>query len=140
VIQMTCLCCAVQVQVDRRPDPIVECNCSACSKTGARWGYFEPEEVQVEGETVAYRRADKPEPSAEFHFCGKCGAITHYVLTESAVAKHGNVQMGVNMWLADPADLKGVTLQFPDGRSWSGDGPFGYVRPAIVLGDQCEAD
>lgn len=134
MIELSCLCGAVRAEVARRPDLVIECNCSACSKTGARWGYFEPRELHVAGETIAYRRADKQEPSAEFHFCGQCGATTHFVLTESAIAIHGNVQVGVNMWLADPADLTGVPLQFPDGRAWPGEGPFGFVRPARVIG------
>ncbi len=44
------------------------------------------------------------------------------MLTEQAVAKHGNVVMGVNMRLADESDLAGVELRFPDGRAWAGTG------------------
>ena len=63
-----------------------------------------------------------------------CGSTTHFVLTPEAVAKHGNVVMGVNTRLADDADLAGVELRYPDGRAWPGYGDFNYRRPAEVIG------
>jgi hypothetical protein len=56
------------------------------------------------------------------------------VLTESAAARFGNSLMGVNMRLADDRDLAGIELRFPDGRAWSGDGDFTYVRDPLILG------
>ena len=75
--------------------------------------------------------ADLP-PGARF--CPACGVTTHFGLTESAQAKHGNVLTGVNMRLAEESDLTGIELRFPDGRAWSGEGGFSYVREAVVLG------
>ena len=132
-ISLSCLCGAVTVATAKRPDFIHDCNCTLCSKSGARWGYFHPDETTVEGETNGYSRADKTAPNAEIRFCPKCGATTHFVLTESAVLKFGNVVMGVNMWLADPRGLAGIELRFPDGRTWPGEGDFGYVREARTL-------
>ena len=97
-------------------------------------GYFGPDRVSVAGATRGYRRADKPDPAAEIRFCTGCGSTTHFVLTPSAVAKFGNTLMGVNLRLADESDLAGVELRYPDGRAWSGEGEFGYVREARVLG------
>src|SRR3569832_171459 len=102
---LACHCGQIRVTVDRRPDYINECNCTLCSKTGARWGYFDPADVDVGGATKGYRRGDKDDPIAEVHFCAECGSTTHFVLTESAVAKFGNRLMGVNMWLAAEGDL-----------------------------------
>ena len=128
-----CLCGQVRLRLDKRPDHINECNCTLCSKTGARWAYFHPSEVSVEGATRGYSREDKDDPAAEVQFCETCGAITHFTLTESAVAKFGNGMMGVNMWLADADDLAGIELRYPDGRAWAGAGEFGYVRGARTL-------
>lgn len=132
----SCHCGAVRVEIAALPDYIHECNCSLCTKTGARWGYFGPEQVSVAGETRGYARADKPDPAAEIRFCPACGSTTHFVLTPSAVAKFGNTLMGVNLRLADEHDLAGVELRYPYGRAWSGEGEFGYVREARVLGAQ----
>ncbi|HYJ52530.1 MAG TPA: aldehyde-activating protein, partial [Allosphingosinicella sp.] len=131
----TCLCGQIRVTTARRPDFIHECNCTLCTKTGARWGYFDPSEVGVEGPAKGYCRDDKDDPAARIHFCENCGATTHFRLTDSAVARFGDTVMGVNMRLADEGDLAGIELRFPDGRAWPGEGAFGYVREARVIGD-----
>jgi hypothetical protein len=134
VTTLSCLCGKVGITLAKRPDFIHECNCTLCAKTGARWGYFHPSEASVDGPTQGYDRADKDDPAARIRFCPTCGATTHFVLTESAVARFGNALVGVNMWLADPRDLAGIEIRYPDGRAWSGEGPFGYVRPPRTLG------
>ena len=130
----SCLCGHVSLTIEQRPDFINECNCALCGKSGARWGYFHPTQVTVAGSTSGFSRGDKPDPSAEIHFCPTCGSTTHFTLTESAVAKFGNGMMGVNMWLADEADLAGIELRYPDGRGWAGAGEFGYYREARIIG------
>lgn len=134
MLQLSCLCGQVRIATEKQPDYIHECNCTLCTKSGARWAYHHPSEVSVEGATNTYSRQDKDDPAAAIHFCPACGATTHFTLTESAVSKFGNSMMGVNMWLADEKDLAGVELRFPDGRTWSGAGDFSYVREARTLG------
>jgi hypothetical protein len=133
MLNLSCLCGQTRVKIERRPEFINACNCTLCSKSGARWGYFDPSEVSVHGPTTGFRRADKDEPNAEVHFCPTCGSTTHFVLTEGAVAKFGNSLVGVNMWLADAGDLAGTEVRYPDGRSWSGQGDFSYVREATII-------
>lgn len=135
MIKLSCLCGQIRLEVTKRPDFIHECNCTLCAKSGARWGYFSPAEVTVEGAAKGYCRADKDDPSAQIRFCETCGATTHFNLTASAVAKFGNTMMGVNMLLADENDLAGIELRFPDGRAWQGAGEFGFVRKARIIGD-----
>jgi hypothetical protein len=134
MLNLSCLCGQIRIALAKRPDFIHECNCTLCSKTGARWGYFHPSEVSSEGVSTGYSRGDKDDPNAEVHFCATCGATTHFVLTDSAVARFGNSMMGVNMWLADAGDLAGIELRFPDGQTWLGEGDFAYVREARILG------
>jgi hypothetical protein len=105
MLKLTCLCGQVRIEVAKRPDFINGCNCTLCSKSGARWSYFHPSEVSIEGATREYSWEDKDDPAAEIHFCGRCGSTTHFTLTESAISKFGNVQTGVNMSLADESDL-----------------------------------
>lgn len=134
MIAVSCLCGRVRVETAKRPDYVHECNCTLCSKSGARWGYFHPSEVEVTGTTAGYSRDDKADPAAEVHFCQTCGSTTHFVLTASAVAKFGNAVMGVNMALAEESDLAGIELRFPDGRTWPGEGAFVYLREPRILG------
>lgn len=131
---MTCLCGQVTVTAEKSPDFIHACNCTLCSKSGAWWGYFSPGEVTVTGETRGYVRQDKARPACELRFCPKCGSTTHFVLTEAAIAVHGNTMAGVNMRLAPESDLAGIELRFPDGRGWAGEGPFEYVQASRILG------
>jgi hypothetical protein len=134
MIKLSCLCGAVHVETAKRPDYIHECNCTLCTKTGARWGYFHPSEVVVSGETHSYCRRDKAEAAAQVQFCPICGSTTHFTLTESVAAKLGDVMAGVNLRLADESDLTGIELRCPDGRAWAGSGEFSYVREANILG------
>jgi hypothetical protein len=134
MLKLSCLCGRVRVTTSKSPDYVNECNCTLCAKAGARWAYFDPAEVSVEGETGAHRREDKADPFAEVHFCMRCGSTTHFVLTPSAVAKFGNTLMGVNARLADDSELVGVELRYPDGRAWPGEGEFTYLRPARIIG------
>lgn len=136
MLKLSCHCGQLSIETTKRPDFIHECNCSFCGKAGVRWGYFHPSEVGVEGVTRVYSRGDKPEPAAEMRFCETCGALTHFTLTPQAVARFGNGMMGVNMRLADEADLAGVELRYPDGRSWAGEGDFGYIRAARIIGQE----
>lgn len=140
MLSLSCHCGRVRIRLAGRPDHINECNCSLCGKTGARWAYAHPSEVTVEGETTGYCRADKDDPAAEIHFCPVCGTVTHFTLAASAVARHGNSLVGVNLRLADEGELAGVELRYPDGRAWPGEGPFGYVRAARILGADGPSD
>jgi hypothetical protein len=133
MLETSCLCGKVRVKTDKKPDYIHECNCSLCSKTGARWAYLDPSEVSVEGTTKGYCRDDKSDPAAQIHFCENCGSTTHFVLTPNAISKFGNTLIGVNMWLAEPRDLAGVELRYPDGQAWAGEGEFTYVRDGRIL-------
>ena len=134
MLKLSCLCGQVRIEAQKRPDFINECNCLLCGKAGAQWAYFHPSEVRVEGPTKGFSRGDKEDPAAEIRFCENCGSTTHFVLTTSAVAKFGNVQMGVNMRLADEKDLAGIEIRYPDGRGWSGEGGFDFVREARIIG------
>lgn len=140
MLNLSCHCGQVSLRLAKRPDHVNDCNCSLCSKSGARWAYLHPSEVAVAGATSGYSRADKADPNADLRFCPACGCTTHFNLTESAQARHGNVMMGVNMRLADEDDLAGIELRYPDGRAWSGEGGFGYVREATILGAGSGAD
>lgn len=135
MLKLSCLCGQLRVQIEAKPAFINECNCLLCSKTGARWGYFHPSQVTVDGRALSYCREDKDDPAARIHFCRTCGSTTHFTLTDSAVAKFGNAQMGVNMRLVDDSELAGIELRYPDGRNWPGAGSsFGYVQDARIIG------
>ena len=140
MLDLACHCGRVRLRLARRPAFLHECNCTLCARTGARWGYFHPSEVEVEGRTSFYCRADKADAAAQIHFCPTCGVTTHFTLTPSAAAKFGDSMLGVNLRLADETALAGLELRWPDGRAWAGEGPFTYLREAEILGAPAAPD
>jgi hypothetical protein len=78
MLKLSCLCGQVRIEIPKRPDFINECNCTLCSKTGARWAYFHPSEVGIEGTTKGFSREDKDDPAAEIQFCANCDSTTHF--------------------------------------------------------------
>ena len=131
-----CLCGAVRITIGTKPGFINDCNCSMCRKTGGAWGYFAPDTVTATGDTVAVQRSDKPAPAVEIHSCASCGTTTHWVRTEAFIGQYGaNDLTGVNMRLFDPDALMGVEVHFPDGKNWTGEGPFAYRREALTISE-----
>ncbi len=131
-----CLCGAVGVTIETKPEFINDCNCGLCRKAGGAWGYFQSSSVSTKGSTVSLVRDDKKSPAVAIHSCEKCAVTTHWVLTKSFKEKNPSAdQVGVNMRLFDPDELEGVEVRFPNGKEWTGEGPFGYRRPALTISD-----
>ena len=131
-----CLCGAVSVTIETKPDFIHDCNCNLCRKSGGAWGYFPSAMVTATGDTTSFMRRDKENAAAEVHSCLRCGATTHFVLSAAFKKENPSAdQAGVNMRLFDPEDLKGVEVRFPNGKDWVGDGPFEYRRAAMTISD-----
>jgi hypothetical protein len=132
----TCLCGAVSVMLDARPDFIHDCNCSLCRKAGAGWGYFPSAVVQTSGRTISFARTDKSPPGVEVHSCASCGSTTHFVLTEAFKKQNETADLiGVNMRIFEGEDLSGIEVRFPDGKNWTGEGAFGYRREAMTISE-----
>jgi hypothetical protein len=125
----SCHCGAVTLELAEKPDYLFDCNCSMCSKHGVVWGYFDPSQVTISGETKAYSRADRDQPAVDLHFCGTCGCSTHW----TPKAHVPQDRMGTNMRLFATQDLAGIPLHFPDGLSWDGEGDFGMRKESIVF-------
>ena len=140
MLTLSCHCGRIRVKIEKKPDYINACNCTLCIKTGARWSYFRTSEVSVEGTAKGYCRGDKADPAAQIQFCANCGSTTHFTLTADAASRSGNNLVGVNMRLADERDLAGIELRYPDGRAWSGEGDFGYVREARIIGQRASSE
>jgi hypothetical protein len=129
-----CICGAVTVRLGDKPTYINDCNCTLCRKSGAAWGYFPAAAVTIEGDTKGVTRNDMEAPAVEVHFCPRCGAATHWELTQAYTADHPQAdRVGVNMKLFDPATLAGIELRFPDGLGWSGDDAPRYRRDASTI-------
>ena len=107
MIEASCHCGAVRIEVPRAPTELTSCNCSICRRTGGLWCYFKPAEVRVAGSTVGYRWGDK---SLELHHCAGCGCTTHWTPLDPAIDR-----MGVNARLMDPTIVTAARIRRLDG-------------------------
>ena len=95
MVEGSCHCGAVRVEVAKPAEEVKECNCSICRRTGAILAYYSPDHVRVSGPTDVYMWGDR---SIEFHRCKVCGNVTHWAPVDPTYRR-----MGVNARLLDPA-------------------------------------
>lgn len=110
MIEASCHCGAVKIEVAHAPETVTDCNCSICRKLGTLWAYYSPQEVRIvppAGATFFYRRGEK---MLEFHTCKTCGCTTHW----AAVDKTRD-RMGVNARLMPPEILAPARIRHLDG-------------------------
>jgi len=112
MIEATCHCGAVRLEIAAAPETVTDCNCSICRRYGVLWAYYNPAEVAVSGATDIYSWGER---SLEFHRCKVCGCATHW----SAVDKT-RARMGVNARLMPPEVLAAARVRHLDGAdSWT---------------------
>lgn len=110
MIESSCHCGAVKLEILAAPEEVTDCNCSICRRYGVLWAYYSPAHVRIiatEGATDCYLWGDK---SIEFHRCQNCGCVTYW----AAVEQPGN-RMGVNARLMAPEVLAAARLRRLDG-------------------------
>lgn len=110
MIEASCHCGAVRLQIETPPETVTDCNCSICRRYGVLWAYYSPKDVRIvpsAGATDIYMWGDK---SIEFHRCKTCGCVTH----EAPVDKTRD-RMGINARLMSPEVLANARLRHLDG-------------------------
>lgn len=110
MIEASCHCGAVRLEVARAPDTVTDCNCSICRRLGTLWAYYRPQEVAVVAApdaTAPYVWGDR---MLAFHHCRVCGCATHWRGLDPQ-----SDRMGINARLMDPRDLEGARVRKFDG-------------------------
>jgi hypothetical protein len=108
MIEATCHCGAVRMEIDEPPEVVTDCNCSLCHRKGALWAYYRPAQVRrVAGDTVAYVQGDR---TLETHHCPSCGCTTHWQSLDAT-----SDRMAVNARLMPPQVLAGLRVERLDG-------------------------
>jgi hypothetical protein len=111
-----CHCGRVRFEVtsDLSRGPIVECNCSICTRKGYLHHIVPRERFRlVSGEYAlsTYRFGTRV---AEHYFCRECGIASFYV-----PRSHPDM-IDVNVRCLDDVELAGLTIVPFDGRHWEG--------------------
>ena len=110
MIEASCHCGAVRIEVPSAPEAVTSCNCSICRRTGALLAYYAPRDVRVipeSGATDIYMWGDR---EIEFHRCKVCGNFTHWLPVDKSLER-----MGVNARLMAPQVLAAARVRRFDG-------------------------
>jgi len=112
MIEASCHCGAVRIEIDTPPETVTECNCSICRRTGVLCAYYSPNDVRITpGATDIYMWGDR---SIQFHRCKVCGCVTHWAAVDQPLDR-----MGVNARLMEPQVLAAARVRHFDGAdSW----------------------
>lgn len=111
MIEGTCHCGAVRIEVAEAPAQVTECNCSICRRVGTLWAYYAPAQVHIVGPTATYRHGDK---TIDFHHCAVCGCTTHW---SPIAGVRDTARMGINARLLDAEVLARARVRRLDGAS-----------------------
>src|SRR5262245_66596371 len=95
LVEGSCHCGAVRIEISRAPAELTSCNCSICRRLGTLWAYYAPAEVRISGSTATYAWGGK---NLEFHRCVTCGCATHWSPTDPP-----RERMGINLRMMEPA-------------------------------------
>ena len=114
MIEASCHCGAVRIEIETPPETVTSCNCSICRRYGWLVAYYSPKQVRIDptaGPTDIYIWGDK---SIEFHRCKVCGCATHWSAVDKTLDR-----MGVNARLMAPEVLAQARVRHLDGAvSW----------------------
>ena len=115
MIEATCHCGSVRIELARKPRTVTACNCSICRRYGTLWAYYKMKDVRIRsgrGSTAAYAWGDR---SIRFVRCERCGCVMHW----EPVRKATSGRIGVNARNLEPAVLAGIRVRRMDGAgSW----------------------
>ena len=110
MIESSCHCGAVRLQINRAPEEVVDCNCTLCRRYGALWAYgYEGQGIEVAGKTQAYVRGN----AIEFHFCSACGCIAFW--RGQRTDEQGRRRIAVNLRMAEPDAVATIPIDHFDG-------------------------
>lgn len=115
----SCHCGATKFEVTEAPTSVTRCTCSICSKLGALWAYYRPEDVKLQERPsceTTYRWNTK---TVAFKFCPSCGCSTFTETPDWSTGEPNfdNPRIAVNAHLFDDFNLQAVPVEVIDGKN-----------------------
>ena len=109
MVQASCHCGAVELDLAEAPSEVTDCNCSICRRYGILWAYYSPRQVEIRARegTDTYLWGTR---STIFHRCRNCGCVTHW-----SAADPRRDRMGVNARMLAPEILDRAQVHHLDG-------------------------
>ena len=111
MLEGSCHCGAVVIELPSMPDTATSCNCSMCRRLAGIWAYYQFGTVRITGHpeyTQVYVQGDRTLKTVR---CATCGCVTHWEpIPPELGARHG-----VNLRNFDPTILASVRIRRFDG-------------------------
>ena len=115
MIEASCHCGAVRLELPRAPRRLLSCNCSICRRNGGLWAYYTAGSVRFR-----YRRRDADaydwgDRMIRYVRCRRCGCVLHWEPNRRTPSS----RIGVNMRNCDPAVIaKARVRRFDGAKTW----------------------
>ncbi len=115
MIEASCHCGALRLELPRAPRRLLSCNCSICRRNGGLWAYYDSSAIRRR-----YRRCDIEtyawgDRMIRYVRCRHCGCLLHHERTR----KMTDGRVGVNMRNCDPAVIaKARVRRFDGAKTW----------------------
>ena len=113
MIEGSCHCGAVRIEIPRKPRTLTDCNCSLCRRYATLWAYYKAKDVRVRGARGSLSAYMWGERSLRIVRCRTCGCVTHWQAARNPAA----ARMGVNLRNFAPDLVKSVRIRHLDGAS-----------------------
>jgi hypothetical protein len=110
MIEASCHCGAVKLEIAQAPETVTDCNCSICHRYGVLWAYYTLADVRIipkSGATDIYMWDDR---AIEFHRCKTCGCVAYWYPVDE-----GRNRLGVNANLLPREVLEKARIRHLDG-------------------------
>jgi hypothetical protein len=111
MIEASCHCGSITIDIARKPRTVTDCNCSICRRYGVLWAYYKARDVRVRGRRGSMSSYLCGKRTTRFVRCRHCGCVTHW--EEARNSAPGRV--GVNARNLAPGILKSVRIRHLDG-------------------------
>lgn len=114
MLKGSCHCGGAGWTLEGDPGSVTACNCTLCRRYGALWAYdWEGERIHLTGESAAYTRVGKEDPSLEIRFCPRCAGVVAW--RSLRLREDGRRRMAVNLRMAEPDAVAALPMDRFDG-------------------------
>lgn len=118
-VRGSCHCGATRFELAHAPAGLTRCTCSFCTKRGALWAYYRPDQFRLltpARDAATYEWGGR---TCRHHFCPGCGCGTFTRAPDwsSGEPDFDNPRISVNAWLLDDIDIGALPVIVLDGRN-----------------------
>jgi len=114
MIEASCHCGALKLEVPSEPAHVSMCNCSICSRIGGLWAYYDPAVVNLLSDRNTMDTYVWGDRLIQICRCKTCGCTTHW----ESISPDLTDRMGINARMMTGIDLDEIPVRHIDGASF----------------------